>query len=484
MWRFYIANPTAAGCILDFKLICDALDGDPSKRRSYQTQIKPGADGYVNVYMQDIIDSMIDYELPVISGDTIQPAANIRLVNIQFREITDADPDPAWITTESAFTRYIIKGGIELLKHDHNNYFINYHATNKPFATWMPVNCFVSIDQQFYTSFLLTNIAIPNWKLRVVAEWSDNTNDVIDIVVTDHTKIMYHVKAGAEDLGINSIAAGRQLWRYSLQVRDAADPTISYTSAFTFYADYRNFYKVKLFNYFNSLGGIDHARILGEQEDDYVRNFTESELFTGSITPGDPPLTQYAQTNATRLNTYKSDAGLRHMPTQMMALQELFTSAFVWEILNTKNRQLWILNKNGALKKKTDKKWPFPIEWRYGFTEQVYTPIEIDLGVGSDATSYPGSACPIPAGITVVDLGGGSIQFNWTYSSAASNYILEYKLTTDSSWTTYPSHIGPGDLPLTIAITVGLDYDYRVKAICDDVDHPESPWVYGVFIGI
>lgn len=392
LWRFEVDTPGDPGCMLDVYISVVGLNGIDDNVSTYQTQLKPDNDGICNVYLQDIIDSMIDYEFPDPVGGQVQYGKNLKRVTLKFRRITTADPSPAWNESEYSHTRYVVKGGIELLKHDHNNYFKNVHAINKPFATWLPKYCFVGLTDKFWISILFTGITTSTGErvLKVTAEFTNNTTEVISIPIpsVDDVYGLYHIMAGAGALGINDIAAGRQLWRYSLQVTHPTSHLIVFSETYMFYIDYRLFYNTQLFSYYNSLGGLDFVRILGDIEDDYQRNFTETEMFTGSLLPGSPPASAYKQTNITRYNSYKGDTGLRHTPAQVMALQELLCSELIWQQISDRLYQVWLLNKGDKLKKKTDKKWNLPLEWRYGFVEQVYTPADTDLGTGEDLETY------------------------------------------------------------------------------------------------
>ncbi len=469
LWRVYVSYPTEAGCMLDIKLSANDVDLPVLDPPTYQTQIKPDADGYVNVYLQDVADSMLENTLPDIDGLPVQASTNIKTFTFQFRRISTAYPGTGWETDDAIF---VVKGGIEQLKHDYNNYFLNYHAVNKPFATWKPMNSLVGIYDAFFISILFTDEAIPAWMTRVVAEWTDGTTDTIDtnVDVTVLGKMFFHLKAGAEALGINALAAGRQLWRYSIQARDQADDTIEYSERYYFYADYRAFYNTKIFTYFNSLGGLDFARILGEQEDDYQRSFAEAESFSGSLVVGEPALTQYLQTGHTRMISYKSDAGLQHTKDQTMALQELHVSNLIAEIVGGKYRRVWILSKGDKLMKKTDKKWAFPIEWRYGFTETVYTPSDQDLGTGDDDQVYDGITCPVATDLTATP-DGDEVTFTWT-TEVGVTYTIEYKLVAAGTWTVET----PVTEPHVHTFAAGT-YNWRIKTICTPDNH--SSYVNG-----
>lgn len=464
LWKFYC--PTAAGSLLDFKLtLTDFEVPDALTNKTYQTQVKPDAEGIVSITAEDIVDSMIDCQYPVITGigNMAAPSNVLKQCFIEFRQITDATPSPTWENSEVTNIRYVIKGGIELLKHDYNNYFVNMHGISKPFATWQPKYRMIGITDSFYMSILCAgtfNTTTRN--LTVQADWVDGTSTTLGFPITpEHTLFgMFNFKAGITDLGIPAAEPTKTLWRYKIRIEDATTSTML-SEEYILYADYREFYNTKIFNYYNSLGGIDHVRILGDTEESYNRNFTEFEKFTGAISIRNAIDTEYSQTNQTRLNTFKSDIGLRHTPEEVLAIEEIFTSPLVWEVVNGKNIRVHITNKNNKLIQKTDKRWAMPIEWRYGFTEQVYTPVAANLGTGTNLQVYG------PYALERTFLpdypSSPAWHFTWKGYPNAANYNFEFKTTVDTIWDTVT--ITDTELYVDISSFPGaFTWEWRVSA--------------------
>jgi len=457
LWRFYTTAPLAPGCFIQIKLQAYVINGSAAPLEFIE-RIKPSTDGFANFYLQDIIDSMLEYKYP--GSAVINIGENIKLFKLSYREVTNDLPSPAYITLATDY--YIIKGGIETSKADYNNYFVNYLDVVKPFATWLPADSFAGIDDDFYISILFSNnFTTPDTDgrtLRITAEWSNASTDVIDIAFTPAIGLylLYHIKAGATALGINALAAGRQLYRYKMQVINTLTPATTYSAVYTFYIDYRMFYKNRLFKYYNSLGGFDYVRVLGDTEESYNRNFTEAENLQGFIPVGSTADTLSVQPGITRFNSFKSDVGYRHTLKQAIHLQDLLMSFWIWEVINGKNVRVLLQNKNNKLVQNSDQKFNFPIEWRYGFTEQVYTPADADFGVAA------GPVCPLPTGLTAV-YDTDHWQFSCTAASAAIAYVFEYKLASEPLYTVVTD--------ITNSINAGLlidgDYVWRVKLICD-----------------
>jgi hypothetical protein len=443
LWRFYLPDFTLAGTQLDFKLTLNNFEStNTSTQKTYQTQVKPNSAGFLDVYVEDIVDSMIDTAIPVITGvgNVVGNNTHLKQVSIEFRQINDATPNPSWIFTESTNYRYVVKGGVEQLKADYNNYFLNYHANNKPFATWQPKYRLVGLTDNFYMSILFKNFTADTTDriLSIIAYWVDGSSNnlAFSIDPTNTYFGMYNFFADADRLGINAIAAGRQLWKYTIQIVDSAVTPIYFSELYVLEIDYRNFYNTKTFHYINSLGGVDHVRILGDTEEGYNRAYSENEKFNGNIIVGTNQSATYGQSNFTRLNSFKSDVGLRHTPQEILAYQELLTSPLIWEVVDGKNIQVFILNKNESLIRKTNKRWGFPIEWRYGFTEQVYTP-PVSLGTGQDVEVYTSFAPPQNLQRVLIPQNGPIDPF-WRFSCDvypnAVSYILGVRIVGSPTW--------------------------------------------------
>jgi hypothetical protein len=469
VWRFITNNLTDAGLRIEVKLVMYNEVGSPFKE--YIVSAKPDAAGAATFALEDIIDSMIEYKYP--AAGTITKSESIKRVNLFYRRITNAAPNPDFSILPEETDLYVIKGGIENFYWDYNNYFINWHTPNKPWATWFPQNRFVAIDDEFYISLLFVNdFASPDLDprhIRTIAEFTDGTTATVDTpFVYEGLYLMYNIKANAKALGITAIvAAGRTLYRYKMQVVNTSVPSIVYSDVYTFYIDYRMFYSTRLFHYYNSLGGLDYVRVLGDAEEGYNRSFSDVEKMAGSVEVGSAADTQYMQTAITRYNSFKSDVGYRHTSAEIVALQELLNSGFIWQVFAHGNRRVWLTNKANRLLQNSDTKFNFPLEWRYGFTEVVFTPPAAALGVGVDSNTYV--SCPVTANLVAAFQtygSGGTIAFydmSWDVVGAATSYTMEYKKSTDTAWTVVT---GITTVPYGLNVPAGFTYNWRVKSVC------------------
>ena len=160
-WQFYISNPLADGCGVQVKITVNTADDLGEETLVYQTPtIKANSFGYADVFLEDIIDSMIPYDYPD-KTDIVTRATNIRTVFVQYRKVTDLTPNPAWIN-DAGNTITVIKGGVENLKFDYNNYFKNSLVgriiivqPKNNWLTWQPSGSRVAYDDDFYMSCLL-----------------------------------------------------------------------------------------------------------------------------------------------------------------------------------------------------------------------------------------------------------------------------------------------------------------------------------------
>lgn len=481
LWRFYTTNPTEAGCQVDFKITVQPIGNtNPLLVTTWQTQVKPATDGYANIYAEDIIDSMINQVLPATAGAVLQVAGTIVQVQVEFRRISTATPSPSFISTEPL--RYVIKGGIDPLEANHNNYFVNYHTPNKPFATWQPASRFIGLADEAWISILLP-IATPQWLLKVNITWTDGTTDATSFTIGsgDLGKGMYHIRCGVVALGIDALAISnnKQLYKYNLQVQDVSNPATLYSQLYTFIADVRAFYNVQVFNFFNSLGGIDYLRILGDHQTDFTRSYTESERWLGSLIPSEPPATGIQQTNITRYNIFKGNTGYRHTRAELLAVQDIFTSTFIWHLVSAKARRVWLVTKGDKLTAKTDKMFAASIEWRYGFVSQVFTPMP--LGLGNDLEIYDSTACPIPANMVatvgaVDGAGDVTVTFTWT-GLPGVDYHLRTKINSAPTYVHFTVLTNPFNLKFFAGFPAGGVYNWQMKSICDPTN--ESAWTSG-----
>ena len=96
-------------------------------------------------------------------------------------------------------------------------------------------------------------------------------------------------------------------------------------------------------------------------------------------------------------------------------------------------------------------------------TSFIYDNFSLSTG---DPVSLPAAPASVVADSSS---GGNQITFSWAVpndgNSPISDYIVEYKLTTGSSWTTYNDGVSTVPSATVSGLTNATSYDFRVSAV-------------------
>lgn len=395
-----VSDPTVAGCAVDIELYYHGIT-DTVGILFKSFTLTPSPDGNVFCHVKDYLDSLLSTQLPVIAGATIQAVNDqVKYFYIKYREISTADPTPIWKTDE-ANKRIVLLGGVEQMQFERNNFFVSYLVATKTFLTWQPANRFVFADEKLYLTFLLTTP--DDFTVQIHAVFTDLTSHNTSIAYTAGGNVLFRIKAGAKDLGLDVVDTSKQLYYYEIQVVKTSDSGIL-ASPYRFYLEYRPLYSFTDISFFNSLGGLDAVRIKGEVAWSIENTGDDVEHITGSQAYNtDRPMAQYSQANQLKKDNYKGDAGWRRTPAQQEALVELLISKGRYQIVNGRWIGIVNLKKSLDLRLTTDKKWSFPVEWSYGYSDSVFTPKWLSLGTGA----ADGPVVPPPAGCVGVTFPAG-----------------------------------------------------------------------------
>lgn len=390
-----VTDPAAPGCAVDIELYYhDVTDSVGILFKSFT--LTPAPDGSVYCQLKDYLDSLLKPQLPVITGAIVQPVRDqVKYFYIRFRQVTTANPEPQW-KTDAANKRIVLLGGVEQMKHQGNNFFASYLNTTKAFLTWQPSNRFVFANERHYLTFLLASPA--DFTVQVHTVFTDLSSHNNSFAFTAGSDVLFRIKTGAHDLGIDAIDTSKKLYYYEVQVVKTADGGIL-AAPHRFYLEYRPLYGFTDILFFNSLGGIDAVRVKGEVAWSIENSGDDVEHITGNEAINiDSPQAQYSQVNQVKKDNYKGDAGWSRTPIQQEALIELLLSKGRYEIVNSRWIGIVNLKKSLDLRLTTDKKWSFPIEWSYGYSDRVFTPKGIMLGSNiADAPDVP----PVPGCVAV-----------------------------------------------------------------------------------
>ena len=383
---YFVSSPDRLGLYLEAQLFYRTKDTDSySSLPSFK--LSPNDDGNVYVYIQYYIDSILQFVLPSVT-DTITAADKQSLLfYLAVREVEDASVGVIdWDNAENEFPRIALKMGVEKNRYSRNNLF-NYLSDNNLFLTWQPNNRLIFPTQPTFLSFLLTEGNCTGYKLKVVFQTIQGTNDDIITALPSLAAYLFHIRTDIASLGI-TIPEGEQLHWWEVSIIDSNN--LVKFGTYRYYADYDTIYYCHDFIYTNSLGGIDAVRAKGELQYSFERQTEEIE---GGFTTNEwNTQIKNAETTYRAINlrrTFKGDLGYRKSKLEQSAMIELLASTAVYEILDGRMIPLLHIQKTQTLRKTTDQILPFPIEWQYAETNEVFTPNTISLGMGAETETYP-----------------------------------------------------------------------------------------------
>lgn len=389
-YKFNISDLTPEGLYLQVKLMVQPIGG--SEEEIYTATLKPNPDSTVYFYCQQFIDSYLKYVRPVV-GD-VATDANNQCVQfwVEFREITDADPDPEWpIAPEETHKRLAIKAGVEPWKNARNNFFINYVETDKPFLTWQPHaypnRKFVFANQKLWLTAFNPANTVASYDIEVTVNYVDST-----ITATNHTVAvptagtLLHIAADLTTLGITGLAG--DVHYYDIRVSDGAAGYIAQT--YRFYINYDPCYRYYDLYYHNSLGGFDPVRVRGE-----VTRFFDLD---GRDAQGGLQLDDWESANkpfeslitgTTGRRRFAGTVGFANTPREQEALMEILYSESAFQLIDGRWVPIVRVTKSKELNKTTDDLWSFDVEWQLSAQSQSFTPEEQVFGDGDHTETYP-----------------------------------------------------------------------------------------------
>lgn len=385
---FESTDITPVGFYLQVELYVKELKPDSVFVPVKTFNLKPNSDGKTFLYINDRIDTKTSYVIPKINLPTTN--ANLQAVQfyVLFREVTALAPDEDFVETESEKVRTALKGGIEKQKFSRNNYF-NYQSNNKLYFTWQPQNRFIFSDELAFLSLYITGA---DRKLKITIK-KLNGATVNNITAVDFSAALFwHINVSPGFLNINALADGDPVMYYEVSILDAADEVLY--NPYRYYLEYRPQYTYYDLGFHNSLGGFDTIRVKGDTSWTIDRDVTEVEGaltldgFSATKKPG-----EIAHSYISKRDTYKGDIGFIRtadgsMKSPQEVMIELLISLSIWQLLDSRWVQVIGVQRGVDLRKSSDKKFSFPIEWAIPFYNSVFTPKGINLGLGTDTEIY------------------------------------------------------------------------------------------------
>ncbi len=400
---FQLADLTRTGLYLQVRVNYKAL-ADDTFTENFTFDLKPNSDGYVYVYLQNYLDSLLQYAFPRLNG-TIVTTADEQAQNfyLDWREITDDNPDPDWVTAESDNVRTVIKGGIEKNKFSRNNIFVNYLETQKPFLTWNPSGHFAFENEIVFLSFI--NPMVSNNNLLVNFSVTDiNGNVVSNSAQTSANGFLYHLNVSPTVLFQYVTITAKAVY-YQVNVTDKNSGTILVNN-YRIYIEQRPLYK-KYYDlvYFNSLGGLSAVRVLGETAVTVNRDYDETDGGIKLNWQDTVNTFETSHTNTRLQRDFKGDIGyLRNRSKkQQEAFIELLADGPKYQLIDNRWIPVTNLQKSADLGKNTDTLQSFPVEWSLSETNEVFTPEDALFGAGSDTEDYT-VLLPPPTGLVIINI--------------------------------------------------------------------------------
>lgn len=382
-YRFNTSDITPLKLYLEVELYAKVV-GAPVFNKVKTFNLKPNPDGTTYVYLDGYIDSMLSWVLPVINTPFTAAQNQVAQFYIRFREVSSATPTPSWIETELDHIRTAIKGGVEKQKWSRNNFFLWQQAT-KSFYTWEPSSRYIFQNQFAFLSCFIK--ASGTYKINISVKKIGSDTPVVsqvDCIFTNDN--LYHLNVGFTQLGINTIAGGNPVHYYEISLLSPSD-SIEY-AAVRFYVEQRPLYEYVDFIFHNSLGGVSTQRAKGELNIGFEKDVQQLD---GSMSNQSwDSIVKSAESfhGNSKRDTYKGDLGFFATKAHQDSCQDLLISPSIYQWMDGRMVPVLNLQRNVSFRKTTDKVFSLPIEWQLAFSNVVYTPQKIDLGIGTETETY------------------------------------------------------------------------------------------------
>lgn len=337
--------------------------------------------GNIVLDLNKLLDTQLSYLLPLIDNSITHASTQSGSFYIAYRELTGTNPP--WTTDN--FKYYILKGGLPFEKWQKNNFFDNYDG--KYWLTWQPQSILLAAWQSSWVTYMHYNAESENSQLSVKVKvfYSDGTTDNSIVLVgavnpTNFQYSIYHIPIGLQQLTIDLVAGDKQVRYYQISV---FINDVYQSVTYEVFVDYNQDYQKLQFNFFNSLGGFDSLRILGEIEKDpeYSRDQSESFIEGNYYNSGNLPAQQSNVQVIEQMN-YKGMVGYVSTEKNHDRLREILLSKGNVYLINFKRFiPVIITTKSAAFGNPKSPQRELQIEWSYAYTNESYAPEWIDIPV-------------------------------------------------------------------------------------------------------
>lgn len=449
---------TTAGLTIEVKLFFQAFN-TVGFSEVITLPLTPDNTGKVQVDFKKILDSLVNFELPTFDIAVQKAFAQVGFYYIDYREITTATPNPAWLSQMPGTPHVVIKGGLPYERWQGPNWFVNFDYPEKPYLTWQPSGRECATWEKMWLSYFHMKASDSEFVVKYKVVYTDstvNTDKELSFPAAEPTYCgIYRFPTGIDQLGLTALEPAKKIYYYEVQIFDRLpDGDLPITTPYLYYVDYTIDYQTQQFNYFNSLGSIDSIRILGDIERvvEYERDIAENN-------PGheyyiDENLVPMLFTQQVLEQvSFKGNIGwLDAFKTQDL-IRDLLVSKGVHQVKYNRWWPINITSRQADLGSLIADKRDLPLEWNYGFTNENYAPEWATIG------GMP--TCPIVTGLTGVVLDLATASINWIVDSKHITFTVELSLADGSIVSTLFNQLPPVNVS-----RIGPNKRVRVKANC------------------
>jgi hypothetical protein len=347
-------------------------------------QLVPNTDGLIYFPINKYLDSLLKYVVPLVDHLVTPATQQTCFFWVEFRELSNVDIDTSFDDSESSTKRLAIKGGVSKEKFSRNNFFENVYNIEPFFFTWQPSGRFVFTNQPlFISSFFPNGSLLDSDSYKLVFDTmtiAGTTSRITKPLDTYAGKNLYHF-----NIGIHFNSLPNNLHWFDVSIINGANDVV--IAAYRYYVQYRPIYNIYDLIWHNSLGGIDFARVRGDISWELEKNVDEGDAGFGlNEAMAIVKSAEMAQVAVNYSNKFKGDIGFLNTKKEQEALIELLiTRSIYWQ-----NDSRWIpclnVQKSIALRKSSDELFNFPIEWNIAINNEVFTPVDFELGIGDTTT--------------------------------------------------------------------------------------------------
>lgn len=355
--------------------------------------IRP-VNGSAQFDIKDILDGMMEYELPYLPPDDEfgSPYASKKMTGkfyLQWREITTAAPDPAWVDTETANQLFIIKGGISFHKWRGDNYWTNYFDNLLPFLGWEKNHALHSLTERMYLAWLnLTDVSEGDIKMKRTIHYTDGVENVAYLNCPISKYNVCYFPSGGSQLELEEVDPTKNIYWWEMQVvKTATNPYEPLSEAFRYYADNKVDYNAITLNFRGSLGNIGSARVKGVIDYTANRSFTDTErVVLHNYFEEHFVKARIGAENSSEIQVLKGDLGYLGKEEQER-MRDLHFRREVWWEQQLKWLPVQMLTASNRQKTSEDKRFAMPIEFCIAAGEEFfYTPESVNLAEAAAVT--------------------------------------------------------------------------------------------------